>query len=178
MKRIQPQPLTIARICLCLAIALCAPTIACHASVEPELITAIRHKDVRHVHTLLSEGVNVNERDEGDEQTPLMWAAQVGDLSIVQVLLHYKVDVNAIDDSRNSALMLAQRKGHTAIARLLMQRGARGTVTSAGANYATVAASQNTGTSAARDRRTAALLHKTSHSQVRRSASGAILTRR
>ena len=178
MKRIQPQPLSISRMCLCLAIAMCCPAIPSQASVQPELTTAIRHKDIRQVHTLLSEGVNFNERDEGDEQTPLMWAAQVGDISIVQTLLHYNVNINAIDDSGNSALKLALQKGHTAIARLLIQKGAKGTITANGTRPARVAASQNSGTSAARDRRTAALLHMAPHRQVRRSTSGAILTLR
>ena len=175
--QLQPQLLSISRICLCIMIAMCVSASACHASVEPELTTAIRHKEFRLVQTLLSEGVNVNERDEADEQTPLMWAAQVGDMSIVHILLHYKVDVNAIDDSGNSALALALRKGHTAIARLLMQKGARAASAATGAGHSEAAASHKSGVGWGLAPRRASL-YEAPHRQVRRSASGAILTLR
>src|SRR5690242_1307865 len=77
------------------------------ASVEPELTTAIRNKNIRQVQALLAQGANVDERDEGLEQTPLMWAAQGGEINVVQMLLARRADVNARDDEGNTALFFA-----------------------------------------------------------------------
>ena len=121
MKRLQNR-LTSIVIAAC---ALCIPASLCYATVEPELTTAIRHKAVQRVSTLLSEGVNVNERDEGAERTPLMWAAQIGSVSIVQSLLNHGASINARDDFGNTALDLALGKRNTLVAKLLASRGAK-----------------------------------------------------
>jgi len=107
------------------ACALCIPASLCYATVEPELTTAIRYKAVLRVSTLLSEGVNVNERDEGAERTPLMWAAQTGSVSIVQSLLNHGASINAKDDFGNTALDFALGKRNTQVAKLLVSRGAK-----------------------------------------------------
>jgi ankyrin repeat protein len=146
MKRMQLRLLSISRLYLCLLIALCVSAPTCNATVEPELTTAIRHKNIQHVQTLLSEGVNVNERDGGNEQTPLMWAVQVGDVSIVQTLLHHGSNVNAIDDSGNTALTLAVQRGYRGIARVLVRQGAKRTDISTGTKSALAVSPQIRGT--------------------------------
>ena len=121
MKRLRNSFIpTILAIC-----ALSIPASLCYATVEPELTTAIRHNNVQHVRTLLSEGINVNERDEGAEQTPLMWAARTGSLGMVQSLLNHGAAVNARDDFGNTALDFALSKGYTRIATLLASHGAK-----------------------------------------------------
>jgi ankyrin repeat protein len=107
------------------ALALCVPASLCFATVEPELTTAIRGKNVQRVQTLLSEGVNVNERDEGAEQTPLMWAVKTGSVPIVQSLINHGAAVNLKDDYGTTALAIARKKGYAKIAQLLLSRGAR-----------------------------------------------------
>ena len=108
-------------------LVLCIPATGCFATVEPELTTAIRHRNVQQARTLLSEGANVNERDEGVERTPLMWAAQTGSLSMVQDLLNHGAAINLKDDDGETALTLARKRGYTKIAQLLIGRGARTT---------------------------------------------------
>src|SRR5262245_55366800 len=96
----------------------------CSASVEPELTMAVRDKNIGKVQTLLSRGVDVDERDEGGQQTPLMRAAQVGGPKIVRLLLAHRADVNARDDEGSTALTFAVKRGDITIARLLLERGA------------------------------------------------------
>ena len=103
----------------------CIAALPCFATVEPELTTAIRHKNVQRVQTLLSEGVNVNERDEGAEMTPLMWAVQSGNITVVQTLLNHGAAVNVKDDNGDTALSIALKKGYTKIAQILTSRGAK-----------------------------------------------------
>lgn len=104
----------------------CAPALVCHASDEPELSSAIRQKNIVRVRLLLSEGSGVNERDEGVQQTPLMRAAQMGDLEIAQTLIAHGADVNAQDDDGHTALMFAAEKGGTGMVDTLLRAGAKG----------------------------------------------------
>jgi uncharacterized protein len=111
------------RFLILLVVSMGVPSI-CLASVEPELTMAVRDKNIRKVQTLLLRGADVNERDEGLQQTPLMWAVQVGEPKIVRLLLAHRADVNAIDDEGSTALTFAVKRGDIAIARLLLERGA------------------------------------------------------
>ncbi len=104
----------------------CVPALVCHASDEPELSSAIRQKNIVRVRLLLSEGSGVNDRDEGAQQTPLMRAAQMGDLSIARTLIAYGADVNAQDDEGHTALMFAAEKGSTGMVDALLRAGAKG----------------------------------------------------
>jgi ankyrin repeat protein len=131
--------LTLARLLITLLVTSVSASL-CHASVEPELTTAVRHKDLRQVQLLLSEGADVNERDEGLQQTPLMRATQMGDAAIVRVLLAHKAQVNAQDDAGQTALMFAVQKGNIQIARILMGYGADSSMTdTVGATALTIA---------------------------------------
>src|SRR5579883_334151 len=105
-------------------LTVCLPASLCYASVEPELTMAVGRRDYQQTVALLSEGANVNERDEGAEQTPLMRAAQVGDAQIAEALLERGAEVNARDDDGNTALMLAVEKGSTQVAQMLIAWGA------------------------------------------------------
>jgi ankyrin repeat protein len=105
-------------------VALCVPASLCQASVEPELTLAIRQKNVPKVQQLLAGGANVNERDEGDEQTPLMWAVQVKDAALVRILLERGAAVNVQDDFGKTALMFAAEKDDADIIKLLLRHGA------------------------------------------------------
>lgn len=126
-------PLTyITRLMIAL-VALCVPASLCHASVEPELTMAIRQKNAPKVQELLLSGVNINERDEGAEQTPLMWAVQSGDVALVQMLLAHGAAVNAQDDFGKTALMFATEKNDAGIVKLLLRSGANPSVRDANA---------------------------------------------
>lgn len=109
-------------------LALCVPISAVHAaralSVEPAITMAVRVHDLNRVLGLLAAGANVNERDEGMEQTPLMRAAQVGDMAIARILLDHGAAVNAQDDEGMTAFMFAVKRGNTPLMRLLLDKGA------------------------------------------------------
>src|ERR1051326_688607 len=94
---------TLARLLVIVLMLASIPASFCRASVEPELTMAVRNKDLKQVRLLLSEGANVNERDEGMEKTPLMRAVQVGDVAIVQILLAHGAAVNLQDDGGQTA---------------------------------------------------------------------------
>ena len=112
-------------------VALCVPAALCHASVEPELTMAIRQKNVPKVQQLLASGADVNARDEGAEQTPLMWAAQMRDVASVQILLAHGAAIDARDDFGKTALMFATERDDAEIIKLLLRKGADISVRSA-----------------------------------------------
>ncbi len=97
---------------------------ACRASTESRLAMAVRHRDLAIVKTLLKDGADVNARDEGVEQTPLMSAALCGDVQIAEALLNHGADVNAQDDEGNTPLMLAADRGAAGVVEVLLRHGA------------------------------------------------------
>jgi len=103
---------------------------ACLASVETELISAVRHNNIQRVRTLLSEGVRVNETDQGAERTPLMWAVEGRNTEIAITLLQHGAAVNARDDFGETALSLAEKNHDARMAVLLLKHGAKGALKS------------------------------------------------
>jgi len=73
--------------------------------------------------TLLTAGAEVDTRDEIGK-TPLIIAAEKGNLPIVQLLIQYGADVNAQNNLQWTALMFASGFGHTAIVKLLVENKA------------------------------------------------------
>jgi ankyrin repeat protein len=118
----------ITRLCMIALVALCVPATVCQASVEPDLSAAVRQKNAAKVQELLANGADVNERDEGAEQTPLMRAVQVKDPALVQILLAHGAAVNAQDDFGKTALMFAAEKEDADIIKLLLRKGADASV--------------------------------------------------
>jgi ankyrin repeat family A protein 2 len=66
---------------------------------------------------------NVDELD-GNQYTPLLWAAYYGQLNSVEILLEYKANVNYIGPDFVSPLLLAAAGGHHEIVRKLLKKGA------------------------------------------------------
>ena len=90
-----------------------------------DFFIAIRNDHARTVGELLQRGFDPNTRDEKG-QTGLVMAMQEGSLKAADVLLsHPAIEIDALNQAGESALMMAALKGEVAGARRLLSRGAR-----------------------------------------------------
>lgn len=85
------------------------------ASLSAESKLAILEVLVRH-----SSPIRVNVAN-GKHMTPLLLAAEAGELSIVTWLLEHEADVNAVDKRGRSALHCAMKNGHVEVVRELLK---------------------------------------------------------
>lgn len=92
------------------------------ATGDVALISAVRDDSKERIRELLEGGANVNCNDEEDA-TPLMAAAALGRLDVVELLLEWGADVNAVDRSGANAFFQAYSAGHRSVARILAARG-------------------------------------------------------
>lgn len=94
-------------------------------SGEPnaDLFLAIELGDIRTARKVLSEGAEINSRNNLG-QTPLMGAALEGDAKIAAMLLAHDASVNAIANYGETALLIAAANGDNEVLRLLISRGA------------------------------------------------------
>jgi catechol 2,3-dioxygenase-like lactoylglutathione lyase family enzyme len=75
---------------------------------------------------LIEHGADANARDDGDNATPLHFAAGAGILESVRVLLDAGADVHGSGDLHNGDVIgWAARPGNEAVVNLLLERGAR-----------------------------------------------------
>jgi ankyrin repeat protein len=99
------------------------------------------HAGARHievVNLLLARGLDPNVREQGDNTTPMYWAAAAGELDIVRRLADAGGDVNAEGDDHELGIIGwatcwdgAQDHAHRQVAEFLVSRGARHHVFSA-----------------------------------------------
>ncbi len=107
-----------------------APTPA-KPAVNPELNDAIldaaKKGDLAAVQSLLAKGADVNAKTRYS-QTPLMLASDRGHLEIARALIAAGADLNVVDTfyKNFTALTAAVQKNHTEIAKLLLEKGAKG----------------------------------------------------
>lgn len=73
---------------------------------------------------LIENGINVNQKTDKGQQTPLFHASDEGDQEIVEMLLENGADVNLQDDWGVTPLHYASRKGHLGNVKLLVKAGA------------------------------------------------------
>lgn len=92
---------------------------------ESRLLLSCRKNDIEKVKTLLDKGVDVNACG-ADGKTALMIAVLGGNknFNLVNLLLKYKTDVNAMDYHDNTALILASWRGAYDIVDSLIRNGA------------------------------------------------------
>jgi len=71
--------------------------------------------------TLIIAGTNPNIQN-NDGETALMWAAGLGYIDIVKLLLNKGADINIKDNDGNTALNIAESKGYIDIAQLIREK--------------------------------------------------------
>ena len=78
-----------------------------------DLISAVLSQDVPVVKYLLNKGADINAKDtSSDQETPLMYAAWMGNLEMVDLLIRLGADVNYKDDKGTTALAMAAFNGN------------------------------------------------------------------
>jgi ankyrin repeat protein len=107
-----------------LLLHLVSPLVAQAGEPEDRLLLAVRTGDVAALKAALASGVNVNTKFRYDRM-PLSFAADRGNAEVVKVLLDAGADVNARDTFYGmDAMSQALNKKHTAIVRMLLEKGA------------------------------------------------------
>ena len=92
--------------------------------VSCKLHLAARFGRVEMVESLIEARGYVNEESYDDGKTALIHAANAGHLTVAQLLIEFKADVNVEDYDGDTALMHAARAGHLEVVRLLIENNA------------------------------------------------------
>lgn len=93
--------------------------------INERLSSAVANKSsTAPLENLLSQGADVNYRDDFRKATPLMWASAWGNLEAIKILLKHKAKINLKDDKGDTALMYAASKGQLDAVKLLLEAGA------------------------------------------------------
>ncbi|XP_059151249.1 ankyrin-3-like [Physella acuta] len=87
------------------------------------LIEATKQNSFEEILNLLNGGINVNYQDECGKSA-LMYAAQIGHIEIVTVLLEHDASYTDVDNTRYNALLHAAWKGQTEVVKILIAKGA------------------------------------------------------
>lgn len=90
-------------------------------TTETALIMSVRSRDLHAMRALLAAGVKVDDRDEYAGRTALMWAADLGSVSAVRLLLNNGADASLRDDEGTTALTIAKKHRYVDIVRILQQ---------------------------------------------------------
>ncbi|MCC6003801.1 MAG: ankyrin repeat domain-containing protein [Thermofilum sp.] len=89
-----------------------------------ELFIAMVDGDTARVRKLLRKGANVNAKYGDSDLTPLHWAAFLGHVDVVRLLLEHGAEVNARNKYGETPLHRAAAYGRADAARLLLEHGA------------------------------------------------------
>jgi ankyrin repeat protein len=94
------------------------------ATLEPEVVAAVKTGDVSALRALVLQKADVNAR-EADGTTALHWAVRVGAQPTVDVLIKAGADVNAVNRYGVTPLAVAAKAGNAAVLDTLLRSGAR-----------------------------------------------------
>lgn len=92
-------------------------------TIKDNIFTAIRSIDYTSINVLLSDGTDIDTVDH-QGNTPLMIAAKVGNLRILDIILSHEPKINKQNNKGKTALMIASEAGLTQFARKLIDHGA------------------------------------------------------
>ena len=88
------------------------------AKLEIDLIKAVKDGDLEKMKDLIRKQTDVNCKDEYS-QTPLMWAAAVGNADIVRYLIDHGANISHKDKNNENALTIAENFEHDEIINIL-----------------------------------------------------------
>ncbi|KAJ8559107.1 hypothetical protein ON010_g8342 [Phytophthora cinnamomi] len=91
---------------------------------EANLLTAVQRNDLETTRRLLALDVDIEVRSEDNNFTPLCWAAQAGNLEMVQLLLVEGAQVDAATPNGFTPLLLAASEDHPNAVQQLLMKGA------------------------------------------------------
>ncbi|KAF5296332.1 hypothetical protein FQA39_LY12549 [Lamprigera yunnana] len=83
---------------------------------------AVKNRNLTTCQLLLTKGADINILDYRNGNSCLHWAVNVSDQGIVKILLENGADVNLLNNTRETALMLAERLRFNKIVRILNQQ--------------------------------------------------------
>lgn len=115
---------TLSALIVMLSLFVCGP-----AAAEIELFggdplfDAIQAKNDQEVELIIARGGNA-EIEDFDRRRPIIYAAMIGSVDIVELLVKYKVQIDHRDKLGNSALFYAANKGEVDIIEILIEAGA------------------------------------------------------
>jgi len=93
-------------VCILAAVVWTAVASSASSNISDEFYTAIRNNDLSRLESLIAGGADLNTRDRHQE-TPLMYAAYVGSLDAMKLLLGHGASVDAQSQSGATALIWA-----------------------------------------------------------------------
>jgi ankyrin repeat protein len=96
------------------------PLVERDSAGTPLLVLAVKQGDPAMVEMLIRSGADVD----ASNGSPLLWAAQNGREDMVRLLLDKGAQINQGDSAFKTPLAYAREAGHTAVADLLLARGA------------------------------------------------------
>lgn len=94
------------------------------AAAGGEVMTATESEEVKRIQRLIKDSPDLVDAKDANGQTPLVQAAEKGQLMVARFLLDSGADVNARDKTSNTALYVAARAGHKGMVELLLSRKA------------------------------------------------------
>lgn len=80
-----------------------------------EFLELVNDRNIQKVRKVLDAGFDVNQKDDVDGQTPLIYASAVDNVEMVTLLLDRGADVNATTSFGHTALIIATMEGFTSI---------------------------------------------------------------
>jgi len=91
---------------------------------EYDLLTAVARGDLARVKALVEGRPDLVKEEEARDQSPLTWAAVHNQPEVLTWLIDHGADINYHNDYDGSVLSVAAWNGHTAIVKILLDRGA------------------------------------------------------
>ncbi len=95
-----------------------------HMSSTEELHKAAWDGNIEEAQDLLERGYDVNEAHPGRKWAPIHWAAAAGQADMVEFLLDNGADIEKKSNIRETAFLIATKRGHINVINVLDRRGA------------------------------------------------------